>query len=168
MAMESRDWINHYGWDGIPVPLAYLLPREPLLSEIYRRHRFKAGILRLGPRSYYDWHIDTRRGVGVNVLLSTGGHHHSLFSPDYSEVHDDGDTTGNHKMDPRVYLHRFEELEYEPHIYYLYNNQVHHTVYNFGKTRYLFSIEFEEDKDSLSYNGLLGEILKFTPGKASD
>jgi hypothetical protein len=51
-----------------------------------------------------------------------------------------------------------EELKYKPMTYYLFNTQVNHTVYNFETTRYILSIEFEEDLDALSFEDLINEV----------
>ena len=54
----------------------------------------------------------------------------------------------------------FIELKYKPQKYYLFNAQVAHTVYNFKDTRYLFSVDFEEDRTKLTYNQLLAEMRR--------
>jgi hypothetical protein len=53
----------------------------------------------------------------------------------------------------------FKELKYKPETYYLFNNQVEHTVINFTQSRYLMSVEFEEGKDVLTFNNLLKETI---------
>lgn len=140
IAMSNpEDWIQYYSFDTLPVPGAILM-KDPLLDWLHRRHPFTAGILSMKPHSYYNWHTDSRRGVCLNMIVGQGGHHHSMFS--------DGDNlTGN-----------FTELKYEPGVYYIFDNQVRHTVYNFDKPRWLFSTEFAEDKDSLTFEMLAYEI----------
>jgi phage anti-repressor protein len=54
---------------------------------------------------------------------------------------------------------KIEELSYKPQTYYLFNTQVTHTVYNFETTRYLLSIEFAKNKEQLSYEELLKEVM---------
>ena len=53
---------------------------------------------------------------------------------------------------------KFIEMKYDPHTYYLFNTQIPHTVYNFKGTRYLLSVDFEEDKTKLTYKQLLKEM----------
>ena len=42
-------------------------------------HPLKAGVLRMEENSYYDWHVDTNRGVGLNLLLKNWDTSHCLF-----------------------------------------------------------------------------------------
>ena len=53
----------------------------------------------------------------------------------------------------------FKELKYQANTYYVFNTQVSHMVLNFDNPRMLLTIEFVEDKDMLSYDDLLSEIL---------
>jgi hypothetical protein len=53
----------------------------------------------------------------------------------------------------------FTELQYQPDTYYVFNTQVNHMVLNFEQPRLLLTIEFGEDKDALSYDDLLLELL---------
>ena len=46
------------------------------------------------------------------------------------------------------------ELVYEPKSFYLFNNQAMHTVINFDQPRYLFTTEFVDTKDILSYRDI--------------
>ena len=91
--------------------------------------------------SKYDWHVDTSRGVCVNMLLNDV-ESKCLFSIEQGEI-----------------TRTFKELKYKPETYYLFNNQVEHTVINFTQNRYLMSVEFEEGKDVLTFNNLLKEII---------
>jgi hypothetical protein len=54
--------------------------------------------------------------------------------------------------------HSFVELKYRLGSYYVFNNQVPHMVLNFNESRYLMSIEFEADKNELTFDQLLGEM----------
>lgn len=125
---------------ALPVPEKYLTELDPLLGVIYSRHPFQSGILRMEPDTYYDWHVDTNRGVSLNMMLSPG-HSHCLF-----RVKSEGKTGS------------FDELVYEPDTMYLLNTQIHHSVYNFNDVRYMFSIEFSENKDLLSFDRIASWI----------
>jgi len=50
-------------------------------------------------------------------------------------------------------------LVYKPNTYYLFNTQTRHTVINFAEPRYLFTIEFIEDVDHLSFEDLLEQLI---------
>ena len=76
------------------------------------------------------------------MVMGEGGHYHSMFSTG-------DDLTGN-----------FVELKYEPGVYYVFNNQARHAVYNFEEPRWLFSTEFLEDKTKLTFESLSREILE--------
>jgi hypothetical protein len=134
-ALNSKDWQDYYNFKAIQVPNEIVL-KDPFLTKLQHAHQFVAGVVQLSPHVCYDWHTDTRRGVGVNMLLTPEIKSHCLF------------TTGEGAQFP------FEELPYEADTYYLFNTQVRHTVFNFDQPRYLFTIEFLADKDALSFNDL--------------
>ena len=60
--------------------------------------------------------------------------------------------------DSEEVAHAVTELQYTPGARYLFNNQMDHMVINLSETRYLFTIEFDEDKTTLTYEQLLKEI----------
>ena len=99
------------------------------------------GIVRLDPYTCYDWHTDTRRGVGINMLLTPFDRSVCAFAPNKEGV-----------------VFNIEELKYKPATYYIFNTQIPHTVYNFETTRYLISVEFAKDKSELSFDDLLKDI----------
>ena len=76
----------------------------------------------------------------MNLLFSTENNSHTLFGHQRDSLNKD-----------------VIELEYEPETFYLFNNQVPHTVINLDGPRYLFSLYFDQEKDYLSlrnlYNG---------------
>ena len=138
-AATAQNWQDYYNFKAIQVPVE-LLSKDSFLMGLFRKHSFVAGIVQLSPYVCYDWHIDSRRGVGVNMLLTPEIKSHCLF------------TSTEGAQFP------FEELVYEPDTYYLFNTQVRHTVINFYEPRYLFTIEFAADKDQLSFENLLEQI----------
>jgi hypothetical protein len=135
-AKKPQSWEYYYNFKVIQAPVEILV-QDPFLTELFRAHQFKAGIIQLNPYVCYDWHIDSRRGVGVNMLLNAEIKSNCLFAKDEGVQF------------------KFEELPYKHNTYYLFNTQVRHTVINFDQPRYLFTIEFLEDKDQLSFNNLL-------------
>jgi hypothetical protein len=138
-ASTTGKWQPYYNFHAVQVPfdLAY---SDPILYMLGMQHKLAVGIIRLDPHTTYDWHTDTRRGVSINMLLNNAKSN-CLFSVNETEA-----------------THSFVELKYRLGSYYLFNNQVPHMVLNFNESRYLMSVEFEADKNELSYEQLLGEV----------
>jgi len=139
-AFQPSEWIEHYNFDAKRIPPEIIF-QDDFFIWLSHRYSFVAGILKLDPYVCYDWHIDTRRGVGVNMLLTPFDRSICAFKVD---------------LDQTVF--KIDELKYKPGTYYLFNTQVSHAVYNFETTRYLMSIEFAKNKDELSFNDLLKDI----------
>jgi hypothetical protein len=131
------EWVHSYGFKALPLKKEQFLC-DPLLKQIHDLHAFNAYILKLPPNYVYDWHVDSNyRGVTINMLLTPEVHSHCLF---------------------RLYGFVFD-LPYAKDTYYLFNSQVEHMVINFEKQRYLFSVEFDEEKTKLSYQTLAKELM---------
>ena len=139
-AFSPSDWLPYYNFDDKRIPPEIVF-QDDFFIWLSHRYSFVAGILKLDPYVCYDWHIDTRRGVGVNMILTPFDRSICAFKVD---------------LDQTVF--KIDELKYKPGTYYLFNTQVSHTVYNFETTRYLMSIEFAKNKDELSFNDLLKDI----------
>jgi hypothetical protein len=138
-AMGAGKWEKYHNFHAIQVPFD-LVFSDSVLHTLGMQHSLAVGILRLDPYTTYDWHVDTRRGVSINMLLNNVKSH-CLFSVRETEA-----------------THGFLELKYQPKTYYAFNNQVPHMVINFEEPRYLMSVEFKEDKDQLTFEQLLREI----------
>jgi hypothetical protein len=138
-ATTTSEWKPYYNFHATQVPfdLAY---SDPMLRSLGTKYSLAVGIIRLDPYTTYDWHTDTRRGVSINMLLNDVKSN-CLFSVSKTEA-----------------THSFVELKYRLGSYYIFNNQVPHMVLNFNEPRYLMSVEFEADKNELSYEQLLGEV----------
>ena len=130
-AFSPSDWLPYYNFDAKRIPPEIVF-QDDFFIWLSHHYSFVAGILKLDPYVCYDWHIDTRRGVGVNMLLTPFDRSVCAFKVD---------------LDQTVF--KIDELKYKPGTYYLFNTQVSHTVYNFETTRYLMSIEFAKNKDYL-------------------
>lgn len=129
----------HMGWDAAPLPFA-LLMREPVLAKLHALAPIAgAGILRTLPDSCYPWHRDDDRGVCVNLLLTPECGSLTLFG------------SRNSVQPVQMDIVR---LDYEPDTFYLFNNQIEHTVINFAHPRFLFSIEFVQDRHALQFDEL--------------
>jgi hypothetical protein len=139
-AVNSHNWVKYYNFEAIAVPHE-LLAVDDFIVELAKKRKFHAGILRMEPNTCYNWHIDTDRKVGLNMLLSDDGKSRCLFL--------DGE--------PGV-VFKTQELQYEPDTYYVFNTQVPHTVLNTEDPRYLFSLEFLEDDRGLTFAELCKDI----------
>lgn len=139
-AISPTEWMPYYNFDAKPLPHE-LIFKDEFFRWLSQRYSFIAGVLRLDPYTCYNWHTDTRRGVGINMLLTPNTRSFCAFGVDSDQL-----------------VFKIEELKYKPNTYYLFNTQVPHTVYNFETTRYLMSVEFAKDKDQLSFNDLLKDI----------
>ena len=138
-------WTIYYNFEASQVP-AQLLNRDGFLVALAQKRKFHAGILRMQPKRCYNWHVDTDRKVGLNMLIQDGNSH-CLFM------------TEDNGLRCNV-----EELKYEPDSYYVFNTQVPHMVLNIEQPRYLFSLEFLEEDRGLTFDELLADIKGMNHG----
>ena len=136
---DSSEWVSHYSFKAKKIP-EELLRKDPLLMELYAFHPYIAGVLKLDPFTCYQWHTDTSRSVGVNLLLNPEAKSHCLFSSNRIEY---------------SIVCNFQELKYEANSYYVLNSEVSHTVLNFDSPRYVMSLEFFDAKGVLTYDKFL-------------
>jgi hypothetical protein len=139
-AFSPSEWVDYFNFKAKLVPPEILF-KDDFFKWLVKRYDFIAGILKLDPYTCYDWHTDTRRGVGINMLLTPNARSFCVFAPDRDEE-----------------VFKIEELSYKPNTYYIFNTQVEHTVYNFETTRYLLSIEFAKEKHKLKFEDVLVNI----------
>mgnify|MGYP002654565146 CR=1 FL=1 len=140
-AQNTNDWASYFNFSAIQLPHE-VMRKDPFLHWLNTKYAMVVGVIRLEPNVCYDWHIDTNRGVGVNMLLTPEVRSNCLFAKG------EGVQFG------------FEELVYEPNTFYLFNTQVKHMVLNYERPRYLLTVEFELDKNNLSFEDLLQEVKK--------
>ncbi len=126
-------WVPYYNFAALPIPHSTLY-QDPFFQKLAKRHEFHAGVLRLPPKTCYNWHIDTDRGVSINMLVEDDGRSQCLFL--------DGK--------PGVSF-KFDELKYEPDTYYVLNTKMPHIVLNYSAPRYLFSVEFLGESRGLTF-----------------
>ena len=74
-------WIDYYNFKALEVKSDWAI--DPWWRELYKAHPFKAGIIKLEENTYYDWHIDTDRGVGINLLLNNWDSSNCMFNPEF-------------------------------------------------------------------------------------
>jgi len=153
--IEKIKWPEYASWDFISISVEKL-NQEPILKKINEKHKIKLiGILRTRPYSNYIWHKDLTRGLTINMLLSLDHDSHCLFGKGETAVESKIYSSGGMELASNNIIY-FNELEYKPKTFYLFNTQQLHTQYNFGKMRYLFTVEFLEDANSLSYEDVFG------------
>lgn len=142
LALKIDDWVDYYNFEAIKLPTEIATENCTFLDKLNEAHPFHCGIIKMKPNTFYDWHVDTNRGVSINMQLGVA----NSFC-----VFEDGERLNE-------MVGRFTSLEYHINTYFVFNNQVPHTVYNFDRIRYLFSLEFEEDKTKLTFDQLVEEI----------
>lgn len=139
---NNDPWFPYYNFIAKPVPYE-ILEEDSLFKWLSTRYKYIGGVIRIEPYTTYDWHVDTRRGVGINMILSP---EHPMLSKCLFKVHRDEATT------------KFHQLIYEPDVYYVFNTQIEHMVINFKAPRYMLSIDFLKDKNELTYAQLCQDI----------
>lgn len=139
-AVDTMDWIQYYNFVVSPVPNEMLGQDDFLVNLGYRR-KFRAGVLRMDPNTCYNWHTDTDRRVGINMLLSDDGGSRCLFLDGVPGV-----------------VFKTKELKYEADTYYVFNTQVPHMVLNTTEPRYMFSLEFLDEDRGLTFDELCADI----------
>lgn len=141
-ALEAppQAWVKYYNFEAIPAH-PDLLRRDPFISYLSKKRKFHAGILRMPPNTCYNWHVDTDRHVGLNMLLADDNKSRCLFI--------DGE--------PGVVFNT-KELKYQPGTYYAFNTKKPHMVLNTTQPRYLFSLEFLAEDSGLTFDELCTDI----------
>ena len=125
---NTYDWTEHFGFDSVQLGLEWL-EDEYALKSIHNIHPIKQmGVLKIPPFINYNWHVDELRQSCINMLISYDHISYCLFGKELND-----------------YVTAITELKYKPYTYYLFNNQQLHTVINFDKPRYMFSLYFEEE-----------------------
>jgi hypothetical protein len=159
----KSDYILNYcleavdNWEGPPIEYlsaTYVIPlclenllKDKWFKELNDKFPIKVvGLMKIEPFSYYHWHTDLERGVGINMLLPFEGHSHCFFTPSLK----------------RNRINKFYELKYVPGSFYLFNPQKLHCVFNWEQPRYVFSLEFKRNKYDLTYK----EVLKWIEKKS--
>jgi len=141
----DQEWVSYYGFEAILVP-SIIWRQEKILRTIDEKFPFKSvGLIKIPINYNYNWHVDDERGCGINMLLEHE-ESHSLFRESKYK-----DNYNNNAF--------FTELKYKPNTFYAFNTQKSHCVYNFNKPRYLFTCEFAQNHNELSY-AMLNEWKK--------
>lgn len=128
--LSSFEWFDYYGWEGTPIDEDIYL-QEPLINKINDLgYEMKGcGFLKMNPYRQYNWHCDAKRKVSVNMIMTPDIKYYTLF----------GNSTESEDQ------FEFVTMEYEANTMYLFNTTMMHSIINFDKPRYLFTIEFEDE-----------------------
>ena len=146
IANDDNEWTMYYNFLAKQVPDG-VIAKDPFLTWLRGKHNFIAGVIRMEPFQQYDWHVDTRRGVGINMPLEQSNS--IVFFADPSNV--------------GALVKPIFPIAYEPNRYHVFNTQVPHNIINLNSPRHLFTIEFEKDKDSLTYNDMVDLVKEYNP-----
>jgi hypothetical protein len=137
--LERFDESLFSGFYGYPIDPDIFL-KDQALAEINKKYKIlHAAFLKVNPNSSYHWHVDRKRGVSVNMLLTYEDQSFTLFyknKEDYLQDKQQFETVA---------------LHYQPNHYFLFNTQQYHTVVNFNAPRVVFSCLFEKEKDELTF-----------------
>ena len=126
--------IDIFDWAAEECPREIWLS-EPTLSLVHSQFPIlRAGFLRIDPFKCYDWHTDTTRGLTINCIMTPEVNSLCVFGNSITST-----------------LFDCVQLIYAPNSFYLFNTQISHMVLNLDSPRYMFGVEFEQDKTLLSY-----------------
>ena len=139
VAHMEGPWMPYFNFMARPVSYD-ILYKDPFFQWLGQHYSFIAGVLKMEPYQQYDWHVDTRRGVGINMLLEHGN---SLLM--FTEH-------------PNDLVKNIYPVAYEQNRYYIFDTQTPHCVINLDSPRYLFTVEFEKDLNELSFDDLRKHI----------
>jgi hypothetical protein len=139
LTKEQRNQLqNRADFKTIRISKDYFL-KEPIIEKIHNQFEISfACIFILEKNTGCSFHVDEPRKSTINMLISSGVSH-SIFKRDNPET-------------DNMYQYEFEELIFEPKIFYLYNVSKEHCAINFNQPRYMFSVKFKDGK--LPYNEL--------------
>jgi len=102
-ATNSHSWEQYYNFMAVPVPRE-ILRLDSFMVSLAKKRTFHAGVLKMEPNTCYNWHTDTDRKTGLNMLLSDDGNSRCVFLAG----------------EPGV-VFKTQELKYKPDTYYVFN-----------------------------------------------
>lgn len=145
-AKPLQEWVPYYNFMALPIP-DNILRDNKLLKALAKKRDFHGGLLMIPPNTVYNWHVDTDRNCGLNMLVYDDGQSKCIFAPEGMKI-----------VMPTV------ELRYAPNTFYAFNTKVMHTVINFTTPRYMFSLEFIGKDYGLPYEQLLADLKELGYG----
>ena len=132
-------WVEYFNFTATPVPVE-MLWEDSFYRWLHVRHPYKAGILKMEDKTMYNWHKDSNRGVCVNCMIPTPNVSYTFF------------------RDKIAVQNKIIELSYYPGVRYIFNNQKDHMVVNYDGLRFMITLEFEANKDHLTFDQLVKDI----------
>jgi len=132
-------WWEYFNFTAAKVPLEFLM-EDSFYKWLYERHPYEAGILKMENKTMYNWHKDTNRGVCINCMIPTPNVSYTFF------------------RDKVAVQNKIVELAYYPGVRYIFNNQQDHMVINYDGLRFMLTLEFEKNKNELSFEQLTKDI----------
>lgn len=140
-------WFEHESlWNLALIP-PYLLLENPALAKINEKFKIEgAGFIKMDPGECYKWHVDYSRGVAINLHMNPEIDSLCLFEKE--KINDERIT--------------YIKLDYEPNQFYLFNTQINHSVTTFDETRYMFTLQFEQQKEELNYYNVRDFLMRLT------
>lgn len=133
--LDNNSWNKYYNFNVSQLPNE-IVYKDSVLKHLIDQIDLQVGILKMDPYTCYNWHIDTDRIVGINMLI----HHNNskcLFTQNSNEV-----------------TFPIHELNYQPETYYIFNTKIPHCVINFDGYRYMLSLEFIDKNKIITFNQL--------------
>lgn len=143
---EPSHWVDYYNFKALLLNPDFIR-QDKFLGDLSKKREYMAGLLEIPESTVYNWHVDTDRHCGLNMLVYDDGQSRCLFAPKGEQV-----------VMPVV------ELKYEPDTFYAFNTKIPHSVLNFTTKRYMFSLEFIGKDYRLTYDTLLSDIKELGYG----
>lgn len=138
---NGEEWVPYYNFMAKKIP-DEVVQKDEFLAKVYEAEPFMAGITMMHPMTVYDWHVDSKRGATLNMLVDAGACLTMFTTPEAN------------------YVRPIRVAEYTPEYYHFFNTQVPHTVFNFDKPRYLFTVEFQKSREEFTPQDLVNLLAK--------
>ena len=139
----ERKWYGRYhGMTVSPLnkeKVFSLSPEMAFINSIAPFAEFGVGVAKMECHHHYKLHTDWDRGPGINMLLQSQNSFCAFVDIDTDQT-----------------VH----MNYQPNKLYIFNTQVPHTIFNFEGERFLLTVEFEEHKQVMPYQGFLKRLKR--------
>lgn len=145
---DRLPWFEHESlWNLSLIPPSVLL-ENPALAKINEKFEIEgAGFIKMDSFQCYKWHVDFSRGVAINMHMNPL-EELSLCLFETEELNKE-----------RI---KYLPLNYQPETFYLFNTQINHSIITFARTRYLFTLQFRQPKEELTYYDVRNYLMDLT------
>ena len=137
LAENGGGWVEHRSFKSKMLDHKKAI-KDDFIKFLANKFELVVAVMKMEPHTTYNWHTDGARKCAVNMLINDAPSH-CIFN-----IETDG------------YITKYAELKYKPETYYLFNTDIHHMILNGDKTRYMMSIQLNND---ITYPELV-EIVK--------